>query len=223
MRFVCQELEKDLEWKEKICGNELIVESPLLLRKILRSFAENGEDKFVNFIEGGKELSIEKDVDVIYNPLKLDFNNRKAITTLFKILVKRSLSEDFYLETNGFRANILKYLDSIVDAENFIFEVTADDDFNIDSIAKAVNMRIVDDEDDFVELLTDYMTMMSELAGIKMFVFLNLRSLITIDELRRLDDNLKNRQINILLIENKCLEKYKNFGRIIVDGDLCEL
>ena len=144
------------------------------------------------------------------------------MTTLLKMLVKTSLSEEFYLATNTFKSKIVKYLDELIDAEAFNFEVSTDD-FTIDSSAKAVSIHIVGDEDDFVELLTDYVAMMVDLAKIKLFVFIGLRPLMTEEELVRFCHNLDNHQIDILLIESCVGETLSNVPRIIVDTDNCEI
>ena len=93
----------------------------------------------------------------------------------------------------------------------------------IDSLAKAANLHIVGDEDDFVELVTDYMAMMADLTGIKLFVFINLRSLITEDELGRLRHNLNNHQIDVLLVESLDRGVIDGVSRIVVDEDVCEI
>lgn len=222
MRFAHIDLQKELNWSENRHINELIVESPVFLRRILRSLASQENDSGVSFTVKGEAMNYAKEIDVIYNPLHLDFNNRRAMTTLLKMLVKTSLSEDFYSETNEFKARIVRYLDRVIDSENFVFEV-ATGDFALDDIAKAVNIHIVDDEDDFVELLTDYMSMMSELAGIKLFVFLNLRTILLDEELERFCENLKNHQLNVFLIESRQVAKIEGCERIIIDEDLCEL
>lgn len=222
MRFAYDGIDAELQWTETQLINELVIESPALLRKVLHDLSNPDDAMSAHFTFDGKELKLEKDVDVIYNPLRLDFNNRKAIATLLKILVKASLSEDFYLQTNTFKTKVVKYLHQIIDSENFIFEVSADD-FTMDSIAKAINLHIVDDEDDFVELLTEYMSAMVELAGIKLFVFLNLRPLLSDEELSRLIKNLHNHQLSILLLEGYALSPVKGIKRILIDQDLCEL
>lgn len=224
MLFSHADLTRSLEWTENHKINELIIEAPVLLRNVLRSLAlpETSQNSKLAFSEQGKIINIQKDIDLIYNPLKLDFNNRRAIASLLKSLLKTSLSEDFYLETNKFKTKIIKYLDKIIDSEHFAFELTTND-FGVDNIAKAIELHIVDDEDDYVELLTDYLSMMTELVGIKLFVFFNLRTLVSEEEMARLRENLKNHDFNILLIESRAFPPIPDSERIIVDTDLCEL
>ena len=222
MIFRHQTLNKQLEWRPSQHLCELVVESPIFLRQLLRDLTVEDSSRQISVTEKGKSLHFEKDIDVILNPVKLDFNNRRAMTTLLKLLVKTSLSEDFYLSTNKLKSKIIKYLDGVISAEDFEFEVSTND-FMIDSLAKAANLHIVGDEDDFVELVTDYMAMMADLTGIKLFVFINLRSLITEDELGRLRHNLNNHQIDVLLVESLDRGVIDGVSRIVVDEDVCEI
>ncbi len=215
-------LHRELEWNETRHMCELVVENQKFFREIIKDLTITEEEKEVCVTINGQPLNFDKDVDVIFNPTKLDFNSKRAMATLLKLLVKTSISEDFYLTTNKLKTKIVKYFSSIVDAGAFEFEVSASD-FAMDSIAKAISIHIVGDEDDFVELLTDYVSMMAELANIKLFVFVNLRSFISNNELERLKHNLDNHQIDTLLLENREKEPVRDVSRLTVDSDLCEI
>ena len=221
MRMTHEELNKELEWNENEHLAEFIIESPIFFRSIIRDLGKIDEGGKIHFTQGGKAIA-SKDIEIVFNPLNLDFNNRRVITTLLKMVLKTSLSEDFYLPTNNLKTNIIKYLSEIVDSREFNFEVETDE-FTIESIAKATNLHVVGDEDDFVELITDYMAMMTELIETKLFIFINLRSFMNEDETKRLVKNILNHQFNVLLIENQNREKIENGSRIIIDKDLCEL
>lgn len=221
MNFKHLSLEKELDWNENRHLAELVIEEPRRLRHFLSDLTmeENGD---FCFSEKGKVLTLGKEVEVVFNPTRLDFNNRRAMTTLLKLLVKTSVSEDFYLETGKIKTKILKYLDKVVDAENFVFDVTTGE-FTIDSLAKAVNIRIASDDDDYVEMLTDYLAMMAELAGVKLFIIVNLRSLLDDEEMVRFMHNINNHQIDVLTVESNDYGKLPDITRIIVDRDGCEI
>ena len=108
MIFRHQVLSKQLEWKPSQHLCELVVESPTFLRQLLRDLTVEDPSRQISVTERGESLHFEKDIDVILNPVKLDFNNRRAMTTLLKLLVKTSLSEDFYLSTNSLKSKIIK-------------------------------------------------------------------------------------------------------------------
>ena len=223
IRMTHSDLQNTIEWTENSHIGELVIEAPTLFREVSRDLNEETSDGVgLNFIEGTKTLNFSNEIEAVFNPTKLSFNNRKATSTLLKLLVKTSNSEEFYLETNKFKTKIIKYLGELIDTEGFGFEVVADD-FTLDQIAKAVNLHVVGDEDDYIELLTDYMEAMTELAGIKLFVFVNLRSYIAEKETEQLIKNVLNHQFNILFIENQARAKFPEFNRIMVDKDFCEI
>jgi len=201
---------------------ELVIENPKFFREVIKDLTISEEEKELSITIDGQPLSFDKDLDIIFNPLKLDFNSKRAMTTLLKLLVKTSVSEEFYLATNKLKTKIVKYFSEVVDAGNFEFEVSADE-FTMDSIAKAISIHIVGDEDDFVELLTDYVSMMADLTNIKLFVFINLRQLVSDEDLNRFHHNLDNHQINVLLIDGIVKDHLDDVQCLIVDVDMCEI
>ena len=99
MRFSHTELNGELEWTDTRHINELVVEAPTFLRGVLCDlFAD--EANCVKLTNGGKPMNMPKEIDLICNPLDLNFNNRRAMATLLKMLVKASLSDELYMETN---------------------------------------------------------------------------------------------------------------------------
>lgn len=221
IRFSLTETDNSLIWSEEVHLNELIIESPTFYRQIIKNLSANLDDCNY-FTLDGKTLRA-KHIDFIPNPFLLNFNDKKVITTLLKLLVKQSTSESFYNETNSFKSYIIKYLDELIYAENLNFEVETDPDFSIDSIAKAVNIHIVGDEDNFIELLTDYLDMMTELSDIKLFVFMNLRAFLEKEDIELLIKNINNHQLDLLLIESQQKSKISNSNQLIIDKDLCEI
>ena len=222
MRMAHPRIEQAVEWTEKVRVWELVVESPEFLRGILRDFSEHHAERDVNFLVGGKSLKFETEVEFIMNPFKLDFNSRQATTALMKILLKTSSDEGMYLETSQMKTKILQYVEHIIATSHLDFEVTTSD-FLIDALAKAVNVHIVGDEDDFTQLLIDYMLMMRDLVGVKVFVFAHLRSVLSQAELEAFIGDVSGRQLNMLLIESTDKDPIFGSGRIVIDRDLCEI
>lgn len=222
MILKCPGFERELEWNEKTRVCEIVVENQRYFRDFVKDFYFHDESgSGISLVEDGKGLKFKDDVDIIINPLKLDFGSRKVVTNLLKVLVSASISESFYESTNKLKTKIIKYLSDVISSEQFGFEVEADD-FSLDQIAKAVNFHVVGDEDDFVELITNYLEMMRELAKTRMFVFIALRSFIDNAELARLRDNVFARDLNVLLVEDQTRDKIDGVLRMTIDEDLCD-
>lgn len=211
-----------IEWTDTRHMWEVITENQSFMRSIFHDLSRGNGHSEINFLDGTKTLKLDGQVEVIFNPLRLDFNNRKALTALMKILVKTSLSEDFYLATSELKSSIVKYLYDIIDAEDFNFEV-ATEEFLVDALAKAVNVHIVGDRENFVQLITEYMEMMRELVGVKLFIFINLRSIVSDKEIASLKHNLDNHHLDVLLLECTPRNPIDGVNRLTIDQDLCEI
>jgi CRISPR type II-A-associated protein Csn2 len=192
------------------------------MRCFVRDLSGHDNDSDLSFIDDGQKLTIGEEVEAIFNPLKLNFNNRKAIAALLKILAKTSVDETFYLQTAELKTKIFKYFIDIIYEEQFDFKVITED-FLVDALAKAVNIHIVEDEANFIQLITEYLIMMRELVHTRLFVFVNLRGLITDDELEQLIFNMKNHQLDILLVECVARKPIQGIERLVIDDDLCEI
>jgi CRISPR type II-A-associated protein Csn2 len=222
MKLVHPNVSKEIVWNESAHIWEIVIEQPQFLRNILKDFSQHVNDKGINFLQNGQPLDINSDIDTIFNPFNLDFNNRRALTALLKTILATSTKENIYEETNAMKSKILKYMSHVIDASNFDFEVDTSD-FLADALAKAVNVHIVGEDSDFVQLLVEYMVMMRDLIGIKLFCFVNLRSMIANEEAKDLVHNTLNHQLDVLLIESKNYNPLSKTARLIIDRDLCEI
>ena len=214
---------RELSWNENCHLNELVIEHPYFYRTIIQELCSPGNDlQSISLTSDGNLLKIGDDVDVIMNPMKLDFNNRKVVANLLKALLRTSVSEDFYSETNMLKSKIINYLEDVIAAEGFRFEIETDD-FSLDQIAKAVNLHVVSDEDDLVELITNYLEIMRELSKTRLFCFISLRNFLDEQELLRLYRNVCDRDFDVLLIEGSCRNPIPGVQRMIIDEDFCEI
>lgn len=74
-----------------------------------------------------------------------------------------------------------------------------------------------------IEKLIDYMSLVREFDRDKLFVFVNLRSWFTDDEVSLFVNTVLAHKHMILLIDNCEYPKLENERRIIIDRDLCEI
>jgi CRISPR type II-A-associated protein Csn2 len=222
MKLVHPKIESEVRWDENIHAWELVIENPKFLRSVLRDFSEHHLERDINFVVDGQSVKFESEIETIYNPFALDFNNRRAMAALLKIILNTSNAEEMYVETVEMKAKILKYMEGVIDESKLDFEV-ATSDFLVDALAKAVNVHIVGDEDNFCQLLMDYMVMMRDLVKVKIFCFVGLRSILSKNELSEFIASVYNHQIDVLLIENHANSAVPGVRRVTIDEDLCEV
>lgn len=221
MKLVHPRIEQEIEWTDTTHIWELVVENPNFMCDLLHDLSESNDDG-LNFLEKDKTLTVGQEIEVIFNPTKLDFNNRRAVIALLKILVKSSTSPEFFMTTGELKTNIIKYIHELIDAEDFNFEI-ATEDFLIDALAKAVNVHIVGDRENFVQLISEYLEMMRELASVKLVIFVNLRALLTDQEILQFTHDISSHHLDVLLLECVNRESPEGIKKLIIDQDLCEI
>jgi len=74
-----------------------------------------------------------------------------------------------------------------------------------------------------IEKLIDYMSLVRDLEKEKLFVFVNMRSWFTEEELALFVNTVLAHKFHILLIDNCEYPKLKQEKRFVIDRDLCEI
>ncbi len=175
--------------------------------------------------EGNTIISIDdqivktsKIVELITTIIPFEINEKRLITKINAILEKEALNEDNYQETMNLLGNIERYIDNLSDVVSVNIDCTG---INAGSLVKMCGIEIVDDSECLVEKIFNYMNIVRELLGERLFVFVNLRSYVDDEELQKFIDTSIAHNIMVLLVDNYEGNKLKGLRKLIVDKDLC--
>ncbi|MDR0914306.1 MAG: type II-A CRISPR-associated protein Csn2 [Oscillospiraceae bacterium] len=226
MRFVHNQIESFFETDcNKI--SVLVCENPLQLTKLTEELLQqtNGNDgNFRLFKSTGlnpKELSVFGNVELVLSPFLLDFNNSTLLKKLYKHLAQKANGDVFYSSTVELKKTIAKYIDSLLFDEPIEFSFEADLDFS--HLFKAADIKFIDSNKNLPENLLEYMEIIQTFTGEKLFVFVNIKSFLTQEQLSALYDTWLGREYNVLLIEGRQSEKMQKESVVVIDNDLCEI
>lgn len=222
MRCQLRGFTSELWWDEECHVNELVLENLQCFRQVIHDLYHKNEEPQIMFNKSGQSLEIGSEVDIIVNPMTLNFNNRQVMLALIKTMNQQALTENNYLTTCELKSEIIRYLNTLIDDLHYNFEISVDE-ILLTTIFKAANLQIIADHDQLIEFLLDYMIMMSELVKTKLFVWINLGDYLLDDEKKKLCHEIDNRQLDVLLLENR--QKWKKCvkNRLIIDEDWCEI
>ena len=93
-----------------------------------------------------------------------------------------------------------------------------------DALLKLFNFAVDVENYDFVEKITEYISLSDRLFGKRLFILLNLKSALTTEEQSEFFKLMSYKKINVLLIENKVSARCAKNEKIrIIDSDLCEI
>lgn len=199
----------------------LNLESPMLFRKFLFDFKSQlnmGEGKFI-FSEGNKILQMNKFVDLLVDPFNTDVNQRKILQKLYLGLEKIANDAELCEETLTIKSTINKYILDLEYESEFILE--HDVDFELKGLFSAVDLRFVQDNEDFLTGLSKYMEIGRKFLGLKAIVLVNLSSYLSTEEIKILWASAAYNKLAILMVENNYISKIADEKLTIIDNDLC--
>ena len=222
MKLVHSELSGEL-LKDKTIFTEWIIESPELFARYLQELYgqyAKCEGKFV-LSQDIKELDISKYVEIITDPFAVDLNGRKIINKLYTELNELSKTEMMYTKTLQLAQHIQEYLLDLESNTNHILQFNSEMD--VTGLLKTMDVKIEDYTEKFSERLVCYIKNVIGVLSVKVFVFINLRSYLTDNQMEELIQEITYQEVHALFIENQERTCLKGGIRYIIDKDGCEI
>ncbi len=193
--------------------NVLVIENSKMMGEVVNELYNQ-----CNGIEGN--FIITENDRLFTEPFSISCNSKKILTLLYKELEDEA-KNSMYEETNVLNSEIVKYIENII--SKLPYPITFSDDFNINSIFKLVNVCLDDYCESICEKIINYIKIVSSLSKINTIIFLNLKSFVTIEEIKEIYKIAFYNKINILLIENYIYDKIEYEDVIVYDKDLCKI
>lgn len=132
-----------------------------------------------------------------------------------------SKEEEMYIKTVELLRHLQEYMLELEQCTEYILEF--DQETDMSALLKAVNIHYETRDMDFMERLVQYMKVLAVVVGVKVFMFVNLRSYLTDHQMQEVMKEMKYQNIKGLFIESQqrsCMEGVKQY---IIDVDRCEI
>ncbi len=201
--------------------NSLVIENPGLLYEVVRDLKLQLEKQ-----DGKAMLSVNnvpkeiyKHLDLILDVYELDLNSKTLLAKITDILAQRAVDESHFEKTMQVISMLHSYVDDLtwdLDCEVECADITPK------QMLKAVDLSIVDDEQELSNRLFRYVELVWQFLGEKLFVFVNTRGFMKQESFERLAESLCEHNFQVLFIDNKEYPRCNLEKRLLVDIDLCE-
>jgi len=214
------ELNDPIEFEEGHV-NVLVIENPDYMSKIIKELLSqsDGVDGGFELFENNASIKISENLSIIVDPFSININERDILNKLYSIMKKDALDEELYLTTNTFLSEIENNIKKIMERQPNLLESDIPD---IVGLFKLLNVHFIV-SDSLIERICDYVDISSKYRKIKLFVFVNLKSFLSVSEMIQLYAHLNYHKIHILLIENRQSPSIECEIARIVDTNLCEI
>lgn len=213
--------------------NELILEDKKILnieiynKKFFYRFIkdlnliENGNnlEEITAFNKQNEEITLTNKIEILSDFLDFDLYNKKYSSDFQKYIVKNSEEKNIDKIVKEYS----KVYDSISNIVNLLdIPITIKNDFDFESIIKSFKFE-VNFSDDLLNNLTDLLEIKLSLSKEKIYVFINLKSYLSNEDLLEFYKYICSKNINSIFIDTSKYEDFNNYvNKIIIDTDLDE-
>ena len=220
MKFVYPDIEKVFDTNCEGRINTIIIENPDLLYNLILDLNNQlvGKDGKAVLSKDNIPIEISKNLELIDRFIPFELNTKALMTRITNDLEKKALSDENYAETVKLIGMIDSYLTGLT------FDSLCDIAFSkvkIESVIKSAGVYICDEYDSLCERIIDYFELVNEYIGDKLFITLNMRSLLNDREAGLFLETVLAHNYNVIMIENKEYTLLPLEKRAIIDNDKC--
>ena len=202
----------------------LAIEKADLFRRLVRTLRHQSYGQPGDFVlsRDWTPLPIEKTLVLTSDAFSLNLNERRQVTALQKQTSQLAYSEHMFEKTAQLFSNLENWMEALLLESPYA--VHYDTEIQIESFLKQLNFRFAGDEGDLPESLERFIKVHSAFSGTKVFVFVNLRSLLSLEELQDFYKSSFYEKARVVMLETNLPENRLDCEDWhLIDNDLCEL
>ncbi len=199
----------------------IVIENQNFMRKLILGLHSqiNGSEGLFVLSKNDTPLDFAKNAELIDDVLFFDLNRKPLISKIISAMEFEATEGENIFEQNELLQRLELFLDKLA------FPIPCDITYSklsFSSIIKAVGVELRDEYDNPLERLLDYMELVREFAGDKLFIIFNLRNFFGDKETELFLDTACRHAYNLIMFESHDYPRLKSERRITIDSDLCE-
>ena len=223
MRLTYPEIEAMFEWPATGVP-VLIIENQTLFRRMLTDIrlATEGVEAAAILSESDRPVSMARHVVLISDFLHFELNQKSLLNKVCAALEQAALSDEQYLATQTLLTNIETAV------EDWAFRFPCDivvSKLTVTSLLKAVGIVLREEyegERGEMEKVLDYMELVREFDGEKLFITVNMRDWFSDEIVEAFMKTVMAHEYKVLMIESCAHSRLEEEQRVTIDRDLCE-
>lgn len=223
MKLVYPDYTYQVVFQEEII-NTVVIENQAEFTHLVGELTHqcNGGDGRFVLSEEDKILKIGSSVQCIINPMTLTLNTKRILDKIYEQLDGEIQSTELYLDEKDLHSIMYGFVQKVIDRQGY--PLIYDEQMESKSVFKMMNLRWPEEDETLLSKIVDYMKLNQELLKCRVFVFVNLKSFLTEEELHLLYKTCLYEKYNLLLIESMDREeKFDSEKVLIIDKDCCEI
>ena len=200
----------------------LVIENKQFFRNLLSDICRqvDGFEGETVLSNNEKQIDFAKNAEIIDSYLTFTINRKNLLTKIVSSLEKEAVSESMYIKSAEIINNIEQYMISL--CESFACDLEYSK-ISIPNLLKMAGITIRDEYNSMLERIIDYMELVREFDRDKLFLFVNLKTYFSDEEILPFYETVIGHGFNVFLIESTMSDLIEYERRTIIDKDLCEI
>lgn len=198
----------------------LTIENALAFRQLVGDLWNEVEGGYGTWVlsEDNNTLLLSKSLAMVFNPYIIDANDKKVVSKLYAEL-NSIINESYIKEAEAVNGNIVSLLSNVTQEVPYFIDFRTD----MDALAlfKVYNIRIDVEYNTLLERIVDYIRAFHSICNIRVFVFVDLKNYLSMEEIKQLYEFVIYEKIFLMLIEGHQSDFIDAENRLILDKDLC--
>ena len=197
-----------------------VIENKNLYLKVAKDIycQSKGESGDIKLSDNDELIKISNSVEMITDFIGFEPDNKKIITKSCKMLETDLQQGEYYYSVMELLSKIEQLMDDA--SAQFPFSLMFDG-ISIAALIKMASPKPVDDSDSEVMHIYNYMEMVREVLGERLFVMVGMRDFFSDADMQVFVNNAVSHKYRVLLLESRESVLLDNERRMILDNDIC--
>lgn len=198
----------------------IVIEDTKSFSMFVRNLWEQyeGVEGGLSILEKGKEVKINKSIEVIINPFDINCNNKKILSHIQQE-VSDIILEEKQIELNRINSDILTVFDEVIN------KLPYDLEYNLTispmDLLKTYNLSVGNNQESYLELLIEYSHLLVRACGVKVLISVGLRDYLSPDEIKAYYKEIGYDKLILVDVERSFDKKISEENVLIIDKDQC--
>jgi CRISPR-associated protein Csn2 len=181
-----------------------------------------GEKSDVIFSQNFEEINLQKYAEIISDYLYITENDKSILSKMYSVFENSANESEFMNKRNEINSLFCGFIESISEDCSVAVEYSDSPDFK--QLLKSFNVRINDEcNDSLCEKIINYVKLKSSLIGTQVFIFVNLKSFLTSEELNEMYKCFLYNKLIVIVVESAEVSRLKAEKTVLIDDDLCRI
>lgn len=200
----------------------LEIENKAFFRKCVLAICDqiNGAEGQFSLYCGDEEEDISSTCEIIFNPLEINLTQKKLLGAVEKAMDNRLKEVLPSSELNRDLRNIKDIINNLAFDMNLEIEAAR---LVPEDLIKIAGITLKEGSNSAIEKVIDYMSLVRRYEKNKLFVFVNMNSYFSSQELTTFLKEVLQMDLDVILINSYRFTSSAEIRRVIVDRDLCEI